>query len=124
MSKYIIYAGREWKHKFEVVSDDGVTAEVLDPSDTATITISTAGANPECVLSDIPMVLIDTDNGLFEATLTATQTAALTQKVGFQEDGYSPIGNYDGYLEFTLVSGNRSADILIGVKEVPVCLVS
>ena len=119
MSKYLIYAGREWKHKFRVVSDDGVTGEILNPSDTATITISTAGANPECVLSNIPMVLIDAQNGLFEATLTDSETALLTQKVGFQEDGYSPIGNYDGYLAFTLVSGNRGADILIAVKEVP-----
>ena len=121
MDKYIIYAGRAWKHNFRVVSDDGVTAEVLDPTDTATLTISTAGATPTCILSNIPMTLLDATNGLFEASLTAEQTVLLKQKVGFQEDGYSAIGNYDGYMEFTLVSGNRQASIIIGVQEIPVC---
>ena len=122
MSKFIIYSGKEWKHKFKVVSDDGITPEQLDPNDTATITISKSGAVPECVLADVPMVLLDAQNGLFEVQLTVAQTSLLKQFVGFQEDGYPPIGNYDGVLDFTLVSGNRQADITIGVKEVPVCV--
>ena len=124
MSKYIIYTGREWKQKFRVVSDDGITAEVLDPTDTATITILTAGANPTCVIAATDMVLIDADNGLFEAQLTTEQTADLEQKIGFQEDGYGTIGNHDGYLEFTLVSGNRQASILVDVKKVASCPVT
>ena len=124
MSKFIIYSGKEWKHKFKIVSDDGINPEQLDVNDTATITISTSGANPECVLANVPMVLLDVQNGLFEVQLTADQTRLLKQFVGFQEDGFPPIGNYDGVLDFILVSGNRQSDITIGVKEVPVCHVN
>lgn len=124
MSKFIIYAGREFTSDFTVVSSDGITAEILDANDTATITIFTSGPSPECVLDNIAMVLVDVDNGLFELTLTAEQTSLLSQYVGFKEDGYQSIGNYDGYLDFTLVSGNRQAQITISVKEVPVCPVA
>ena len=121
MSKFIIYSGREFKSDFTVVSDDGLTPEELDAADTATITISTNGLDPTCVLSDIPMVMIDAANGLFELTLTVEQTTLLKQDLGFKEDKFASLDNYTGYLDFTLVSGNRQATIDISVKEVPVC---
>ncbi len=122
--RLIVYAGREFKADFTVCSDDGVTPEVLDPTDTATFTVQTSGVNPECILSDIPMVIIDADNGLFELTLAADQTALLNQYVGFQEDNYSPIGNHDGLIDFQLASGNRQAMVTLYVKEVAVCPVT
>ena len=118
---FIIYAGREVVNDFEVVSDDGLTGQKLDLTDTATFTVSTTGVNPVCVLNNIPMVLIDADNGIFELTLTSAQTSLLEPYLGFMEDEYAPIANYEGYLEFTLVSGNKSATIPIRVKTVPQC---
>jgi len=116
--RLILYAGKAFTADFTVVSDDGVTAEVLDPSDTATFSAQTSGVNPESILSNIPMTLIDADNGLFELSLTALQTSEFKQYVGFQEDNYNPIGNHDGYLDFTLVSGDRQATVTISVKEI------
>jgi len=116
--KFIIYAGRDFKADFTVVSGDGTTPEVLDPADTATFSAQTSGDNPVAILTDIPMTLIDADNGMFELTLTAAQTSEFKQYLGFQEDGYGTIGNNTGYLDFTLVSGDRQATINIGVKEV------
>jgi len=121
MSQFVIYAGKAFSNDFEIVSSDGLTPEVLDPSDTGTITIQTSGPNPECILDAIPMTLIDTDNGLFEMSLTAEQTALLSQYVGFKEDGFKPIGNYEGLLDFTLVSGNKQAMITISVKSIATC---
>jgi len=119
MAQFVIYAGRDFTADFTVVSSDGVTPEVLDPGDTGSMSIVTAGGNPKAIINDIPMTLIDADNGLFELTMTAEETSLLEDYVGFQEDGYSPIGNYDGYLEFNLKSGNRSATIVVRVKEIP-----
>ncbi len=116
--RLILYAGRDFKADFTVVSSDGVTAEVLDASDTATFSAQTAGVEPVSILSDIPMTLIDADNGLFELNLTADQTILFEQYVGFQEDQYKPIGNHDGYVDFQLVSGNRQATVTISVKKI------
>ncbi len=116
--KLIIYAGREFKADFTVVSDDGVTAEVLDASDTATFSAQTSGVAPVNILTDIPMTLIDADNGLFELTLTPEQTTLFSQYVGFQEDCFQPICNNMGFIDFTLVSGNRQATVTIAVKEI------
>ena len=114
----IIYAGREFKADFTIVSSDGITAEVLDPSDTATFSAQTSGANPESIVKDIPMTLIDADNGLFELSLTAEQTESFKQYVGFQEDCFLPICNHTGYLDFILVSGNQQSTVSISVKEI------
>ena len=116
--RLIIYAGRSFSCDFTVVSDDGVTAEVLDPSDTATFSAQTSGTNPVSIIKDEPMTLIDADNGLFELTLTAEQTALFSQYVGFQEDCFQPICNNMGFIDFTLVSGNRQATVSIAVKEI------
>ena len=121
MSKFIIYAGREFKSDFTVVSSDGTTPEQLSDLDTATITISTSGENPECIIDKKDLVLIDKDNGLFELTLDVSETLLLKQNLGFQEDDYSPIGNYNGFLDFILKSGNRQAMITISVQEVGSC---
>lgn len=121
MSKYIVYAGRSWKQEFTVLSDDGVTGQTLDPTDTATISIISAGPTGECILDNIPMTVLDESNGLFEVELTAEQTALLKGKYGFQEDNYSPIGTHLGLLQFTLVSGDITTDIPIAVIGAAVC---
>ena len=116
--KLIVYAGREFKADFTVVSADGVTGEVLDPTDTATFSAQTSGPNPESILKDVPMTLIDADNGLFELNLTTAQTSVFKQYIGFQEDCFNPICNHTGYLDFILVSGDRQATVSIAVKEI------
>ncbi len=116
--KLIVYAGREFKADFTVVSDDGVTGEVLDASDTATFSAQTSGVSPVSILKDVPMTLIDADNGLFELNLTTVQTELFHQYLGFQEDCFSPICNHTGYIDFTLVSGDRQATVSIAVKEI------
>jgi len=121
MSKFIIYAGRDYTADFTLVSNDGTTPQKLNTIDTGTITIFSSGPEGECILSNISLNLTDKDNGLFTVFLTAEQTAKLAQKLGFEEDSYSPIGNYEGFLDFNLVSGNRQALIQINVKEVPSC---
>ena len=123
MSRFIIYAGQENVNDFIVVSDDGATPLVLDPSDTATISIYTSGLSPSCILGNVPLALIDADNGLFELTLTAEQTSLLKQDIGFKEDKYSALSNYRGQLRFVLVSGNKQAKIDIYVEESLECLV-
>ena len=121
MSKFEIHAGREFSSDFTVVSSDGVTGEILDPLDTATFSLVTSGEDPTCVLDKIAMTIIDAPNGVFNLSLTAEQTAGLSQDIGFQEDRYPTISNYLGYLDFTLVSGNRQATIDVFVKAVPAC---
>ena len=124
MSKFEIFAGRAFSADFTVVSSDGITGEVLDPTDTATFTLQTSGVNPVCTLDAIPMTVVDADNGLFNLTLTAEQTATLSQDIGFKEDKYPTLSNYTGFMDFILVSGNRQATIDVYVKEVAVCPVT
>lgn len=124
MAKFIIYAGLKFESDVILISSDGVTGEQLDPNDTGVITITTAGVNPECVLANIPMTVTDADNGIFTLTLTAEETSLLKQDLGFKEDGYRPIGNYTGFMEFNLVSGDRQVEVLISVKEVAQCPIS
>ncbi len=119
--KLKIYAGRVFTSTFTVVSDDGVTGVVLDPADTATFSIDSAGPSPVCMLAPVAMTIVDADNGMFEVSLTAEQTSELTQELGGQEDGYSPLNTYTAFLDFTLVSGNRQAKCALYVVETAVC---
>ena len=116
--KFEIIAGREFTADFTVVSSDGVTGEVLDPTDTATFTVTTKGLNPTTVLDSVPMTITDINNGLFTVTLTPVQTALLEQEIGFKEDRYPTISNYDGVVDFKLASKDRAATIDIFVKEI------
>jgi hypothetical protein len=116
--KLEIYTGREFSADFTVVSDDGVTGIVLDPSDSATLTISSNGYNPQVILNEVAMTIVDADNGLFNITLTPEQTELLDQKIGFEEDQYNTLSNYSGFIDFKLASGNRQAAIDLYVKGV------
>ena len=62
--------------------------------------------------------LQDADNGVFNLTLTSTQTEALEQDIGFKEDRYPTLSNYTGFMDFILVSGNRQATFDAFVREV------
>ena len=116
--KLEIYAGREFSADFTVTSADGVTGEQLDPTDTAAFTLSSNGVSPVCVIDSHAMTPIDEANGIFNLTLTSLQTADLKQDIGFKEDRYSTVSNYTGFMDFTLVSGDRQASVPIFVKEV------
>ena len=119
--KLIIYTNQEFSADFTVVSSDGSTGEVLDPSDTATFKLVTKGANPQCVIDNVQLTQVDPNNGIFNLTLNPTQTALLHSKLGFEEDKFSPLDNYTGYLEFNLVSGKRQATVDIAVEDIPTC---
>ena len=121
MSKLEIHAGRPFSCDFTVISSDGVTGEVLDPTDTGTFSLTTSGVTPTCVLDLIPMTIVDAPNGVFNLSLTAAQTSPLTQDVGFKEDKYNTLSNYLGYLDFDLVSGSRQATVDVFVRQVPSC---
>ena len=122
MSKLEIHSGKPFSADFTVVSSDGVTGEVLDPADTATFDIVTNGNTPTCILSNIPMTIIDAPNGVFNLTLTEAETTLLSQDIGFREDRYPTLSNYLGYMSFVLVSGDRAATVDVFVKEVPACV--
>jgi hypothetical protein len=119
--KLEIYTGREFSCDFTIVSDDGITPEILDPTDTGTFTLSTQGTKPTILLSNIPLTLVNMDNGSFNLLLTAEQTCDLEFKVGFEEDRYPTLSTHVGLLDFTLVSGNRQATVDIFVKGINSC---
>jgi len=120
--KFEIFAGRDFSADFVVMSDDGVTPVVLDPNDTATFTMSTNGLDPTCVIHDTQMTIVDANNGTFNLSFTAMETAVLKQDIGFKEDKFSTLSNYLGFIDFTLVAGNRQAVIDVNVREVGICL--
>lgn len=111
MAKLEIFTNKEFSVDFTVVSDDGSTGEPLDPSDTASFTLSTRGQNPKVSLGNIPLTIVDALNGIFNLTLTASQTSGLIQDIGFKEDKYNTLSNYAGFIDFILVSGNRQAKL-------------
>ena len=119
--KLEIYAGRTFSADFVVVSDDGVTGEILVAGDSGTFTLSTNGLAPECVIANAPLTIVDAANGVFNLFLSADQTKDLTQVVGFQEDKYNTISNYTGFLDFDLAAGARQAKCDIYVRTVGIC---
>ena len=122
--KLEIISGIEFNADFTVISSDGVTGEVLSVGDTGTISLSTTGITPACVLGPIDLTITDADNGLFSVILTAEQTVLLEQEVGFAEDNYPTISGYKALLDFILVSGNRSAIVDVYVRKVGTCPVT
>ncbi len=121
MSRFIIYSGRDFSADFTVISSDGVTGEELVLSDKGYFSIVTSGVNKTCVMDRIPMTIIDAPNGVFELNLDKTQTALLSEYTGFLEDPGSSVGNYEGFLDFELDSGDRQAMITVYVKDAPSC---
>lgn len=116
--KLEIIKGKDWTADFTVVSDNGLTAQVLDLSDTATISIATTGNNPSVVISNVSMTIQDKDNGRFTVTVPAAQTSLLSSSIGFKEDKYPTVANYVGILDFNLVSGDRTATVDLFVRDI------
>ena len=119
--KLKLYTNKEFSTNFTVISDDGVTGLVLDPTDTATFTVSSAGPNPTCVIQPVAMTIVDADNGLWNVTIPATDTTGLVQEIGGQEDSFNPLNTYTGFLDFILVSGNRQATCPLFIIETGLC---
>ena len=116
-----IIAGLPFSNLFTIVSEDGMTGEVLSSTDTGVMSISTVGLTPECVIQNMSMTIDDADNGVFKLDMTAQQTSLLVPEVGFAEDGYKGMTNYVGTMEFTLASGNRVAEVPISVSGSGLC---
>jgi len=121
MSRMEIYAGRQWSSDITIVSSNGLTGEILVPSDTGTFMIQTTGDKPVCVIEPTDMTIIDADNGIMNITFTAEQTSLLSQEVAFAEDNYPSQSLYKGIMSFSLASGNRDAMADIYVREVASC---
>ncbi len=69
-----------------VVKDSGSsTPLVLDPTDTATLYISTNSSVPELLITK-ELTQGNSDNGEFLVSLTPEETALLPFKAGFRED--------------------------------------
>ncbi len=119
--RLVIYAGQLFSADFTVVSGDGVTGETLLPGDTGTFSVIKSGLDAECVIGPVSMTIIEYDNGLFNVELSIEQTSLLTTVLGGEEDQFSSISNYNGYLNFTLEAGDRQATVPIYVEEVPTC---
>jgi len=116
-----VYAGQEFSADFTVVDDSGVVGQALDPSDTATFSIVSAGVNAACVVGPVAMAIVDSANGRFNIKLTSDQTKELTTVLGGQEDHFNPLSNYKGYMDFKLVSGDRQATVDLYVEMVLEC---
>lgn len=115
--KLEIIIGTNFSADFTLVSKDGVTGVELQPSDTATFTLTTNGYTNTEILSDIPLTIVDAANGIFNLTLTDEQTALLEQKIGFEEDHYYSRSNYNGRLDFnTAELGQTQAVLNVFVK--------
>lgn len=109
--KLEILIGKDYSADFTVVSDDGITGQVLDPTDSATFSLSSTGPVPVQIIAPIIMTITDIDNGRFNVLIPAAITATLSQDIGFKEDKYPTVSNYVGILDFTLASGNRHATV-------------
>jgi hypothetical protein len=118
MSKLEIIIGTRFSADFTLSDRDGFTGVVLDPTDTAVFTLTTAGETNTVVLDKIPMTIVDADNGVFNLTLDETQTAILEQDIGFKEDRYNTISNYNGRIDFNVskVSPDPQAVLPVFVK--------
>ena len=117
MARFEIIAGVECSYKFSLLSDDGMTNIVLDPSDTGTFSLYSQGNNKKEVLKDIPMQITDYGNGEFTLILGPTETMNLVERVGFQEDCYPTLNTYIGLAEFVLANAtNRSITLNVFVR--------
>ena len=136
--KLTIYAGQIFSTDFIVVSDDGVTGEGLGNGSTGEFSVHSTGANPECILGPISMSIVDPTNGTFNIELSADQTSVLSAVIGGEEDHFSPISNYIGFLSFQIASlplpassgtrvqaapVTRQATVPLYIQEVPTCSV-
>ena len=121
MSKFEILAGLPFESLVLILSDDGMTGEVLQPTDTATFAIYESAGSQACVLAPVNMPIYDANNGQFELKLTADQTSPLEQYVGFQEDLYKSLSQYTGVIACTLSAGNRTVTVPVYVKKIASC---
>ena len=119
--KLKIYAGRQFNADFTIIDSTGLTGEVLDDTFTAEFSVCTAGLSPVCILGPIPMTVIDKDNGLINVSLTPEQTTLLTQEVGGQEDMYSPLHTYNGFIDYVIPEGPKQVHCPLFVIEAPRC---
>lgn len=117
-------AGLPYSFDVTILSDNGMTGEQLSGSDTGYFQVNSIGNDSECVISPIAMTIQDADNGIFACTITAENTALLTQELGGQEDGYPTLNTYLGIMEFSLASGPRGDTVPVFVREVASCPVT
>jgi len=106
-----ILQGEEFSNLFTIISDDGVTGEVLSSSDSGKMKISTVGDNATCIIDYISMTQEDANNGIFKVTIPASETRKLSSTVGFPEDKYKSMENYKATMVFTLAS--RPTSIIV-----------
>ena len=93
-----------------VIKEDGAnTGLPLAVGDTAKIMISTSGENSSIVIDWISMTQNDPENGKFQVTIPSASTALLESKVGFAEDKYNTIGNYQAIFDtVTSAQGHKT----------------
>lgn len=96
--RFVIPKGVAFYCEFEVKEPGSSTPMDLTGA-TGTFTLSTIGPNVSLVLSDVPLVVQDADNGVISVSLTADQTEDLVSRRGFAEDGYPIVPTYKAQLD-------------------------
>lgn len=95
--RFQIVRGQPFECTITLKATGSITGITLDPSDTATFTLTQSNNN--CmVLSQIPMTIEDANNGKFKLTLTAEQTQDLYTDNSFREDGSKPLVTHKGLI--------------------------
>ena len=104
-----------------VIKEDGATTGLpLELTDTARIMIASTGENSSKIIDWIDMTQSDAVNGKFSVTIPASSTNLLESKVGFAEDNYNTIGNYQAVFDTNTVAQGHKTYIIddVYVKDV------
>ena len=118
--KFEIVKGLDYTCSLVIKEDGSTTGLALDVTDTARIMISTAGENSTTVVDWISMTQSDAPNGKFTVTIPSSDTSLLVSKVGFAEDNYNTIGNYQAVFDTNTVAQGHKTYIIddVYVKDI------
>ena len=95
--RFVIPRGKSFYCEF-TVKEPGASIPMDLTGSTGTFDMSTIGPNSCLVLEAIPLGIVDAENGIVSLSLTPEQTADLTSRRGFAEDGYPIVPTYKGSL--------------------------
>lgn len=110
--KFEIVKGREFIATFVVKEDGSTNSLELDPTDTATFTISTISNAPEVIINQKSLEASDPTNGEFTLTLTEEETSLLYSKKSGEEDMYISRASHKGFLEVETSAQGRMEAII------------
>lgn len=98
--RFIIPKGKEFECEF-VVKEPGSSTPMDLTGYIGTFTLSTIGPEPILLIDSVGLTISDAINGVASVTLSAAQTANLTGRRGFAEDGFPMIATYRATLDLS-----------------------